>query len=333
MKFQNVVYRCSIIALCCLSVTACATRDAEGVKYSAFAQDWFGPGSADDINNNAKAIYDTAQKGYNLIGYLSVNRIEGRNYSETVDSQAKEKAKELGVDLIMQVSKEKLKSTHDVSKGLEWRTRVQGVELVREHRTAWVAGDEYNYYATEYFAWKYNPSMAYTTIAPAAAALGYNDVLNQLMKKGVSPFASFSKKIELSPPALAIKARHGDTLRLLLAYEKKPSDRMYGLLEFAIKEGDLDAVKLLVKKGLDVNAPGYEYKPLMYAAENGHKDVVIYLLKKGADPTYSVLTYAGSTPKSVMASARRSNNPEIVKIIKDAICRVPKDCVAWFGKE
>lgn len=325
----------SVIALCSIALCSCATHDAEGVKYESFNQKWRHV-SADlsAVNRNAKMIYDTAKKGYCLSGVLFVNRLEGKKYSETIDSQAKEAARKKGIDLITLASNAKQKSAQDYKEGIETRTIVQGVQLVKQWRNATVkSGSEYNYHSTEYFTWTYNPAMAYTTIAPAAAYLGYDNVLKQLMKKGVSPFASFSNEVELSPLALAIKAHRLKTFRLLLSYTNKSSERMRDLMGFAIQEGDLRAVKLLVGKGLSVTVwINSKRTPLMYAAEYGHKDIVIYLLKKGANPKAYYETYAGmEEPNSAVALAKSNHHPEIVKILKAAICRVPRDCQAWFG--
>lgn len=340
MEYKSIFSRYSVIALCALALSSCATNKQEGVKYGPFeTRVWYDTEDIDAVNRNAKVIYDIAQKGYALSGFLFVNRMDGRKYSETVDSQAKQEAKKMGIDLITQSSGEITKTTRDVSEGLEHRTRVQGFELIREHRAAPVwSGDTYSYRSTQYLAWKYNPAMAYATLMPAAAALGYNDVLKQYVKKGVSPFTSFSEQIDFSPPALAIKGHHPDTLRLLLSYGGVTPKRMDGLMELAIKAGDLPSVKILFSKKLEMSRGQYaknpkeiynerdesEYTPLMRAAYAGQKDIVVYLLQQGADPKLGRVTYYGYQGPTYMAEVGR--HPEIVAILKAAICRAaPKD--------
>jgi len=56
-------------------------------------------------------------------------------------------------------------------------------------------------------------------------------------------------------------------------------------LLYASREGDLEAVKLLVTAGAKINATtGVGDTSLMLAARNDHTDVALYLLDKGADP-------------------------------------------------
>ena len=54
----------------------------------------------------------------------------------------------------------------------------------------------------------------------------------------------------------------------------------YALI-LAAKNGNLEKVRYLVKKGADINAENNE--SLRWSAINGHLEVVKYLIKKGAD--------------------------------------------------
>lgn len=59
----------------------------------------------------------------------------------------------------------------------------------------------------------------------------------------------------------------------------------FNVLTLAAQEGSVDAVKLLLKYGADVNGLPEAYgMPLVTAADAGHVEVVRLLLEKGADP-------------------------------------------------
>jgi uncharacterized protein len=56
-------------------------------------------------------------------------------------------------------------------------------------------------------------------------------------------------------------------------------------LVFAVRQGDLESVKILVEAGGDVNqATRYGWSPLLAAIQNRHYRIASYLLDKGADP-------------------------------------------------
>jgi uncharacterized protein len=56
-------------------------------------------------------------------------------------------------------------------------------------------------------------------------------------------------------------------------------------LHIAVRWGDIDAVKLLLAAGLDVNKHGeHGYTPLHEAASCGHQQIVKLLLEAGANP-------------------------------------------------
>ena len=66
-----------------------------------------------------------------------------------------------------------------------------------------------------------------------------------------------------------------------------PSGGMTALL-FAIREGNLDATKLLLDRGADIHASsGNHTPPLVIALMNGQVGLARYLLDRGADPNAS----------------------------------------------
>lgn len=81
-------------------------------------------------------------------------------------------------------------------------------------------------------------------------------------------------------------------------------------LLFAVQQGDLDSVKLLVNAGANVNdLSGIGYTGMLIATRMDRSDVAHYLLEKGADPN---IAEAGHTVLH-MAVARR--NVELVKAL------------------
>ncbi|KAL3526164.1 hypothetical protein ACH5RR_014536 [Cinchona calisaya] len=77
---------------------------------------------------------------------------------------------------------------------------------------------------------------------------------------------------------------HFEKVMLEFAIEKGNfSAGEFYALHFAARHGDLDAVKLLINRGYNVNAPdGNDYTPLMLAAREGHAHVCKLLISYGA---------------------------------------------------
>lgn len=75
--------------------------------------------------------------------------------------------------------------------------------------------------------------------------------------------------------------------------------------------GNLDAMKLLLDYGADINLPGVRHKtPMAWAAEAGRKDAVALLLERGADP--SIRDDEGKTPLDI---ARERGHKDIIDLI------------------
>jgi ankyrin repeat protein len=67
-------------------------------------------------------------------------------------------------------------------------------------------------------------------------------------------------------------------------------------LLFAVRQGSMEAVDVLLAAGADVNqvSAGDKSSPLVIAVANGHFDIAMHLLAKGADPTLAAEN--GATP-------------------------------------
>lgn len=83
-------------------------------------------------------------------------------------------------------------------------------------------------------------------------------------------------------------------------------------LNYAVKNGDLNAVKALVAKGANVNGRSMHFQiPLMSAVMGGDTEVVVFLISKGAD----VNATAYHRDVSVLSAAVIRDNIEIVRIL------------------
>ena len=112
----------------------------------------------------------------------------------------------------------------------------------------------------------------------------------------------------------------------------------------ACKTGNIAEAERLIAAGANIDAPGLDYGPLVWAANNGHAACVSFLLEKGADPdirqtlerwtplmcaaskghaeTVEILVKAGANPSlrnkdgnNALALARMENHHEIVNIL------------------
>lgn len=89
----------------------------------------------------------------------------------------------------------------------------------------------------------------------------------------------------------AIKENDLNALKILLKSGADPSAKLddYGRMAFmlAAANGYVEILKFLVKNGADINATSdYNRTALILAARNGHLEVVKILLENGADPNY-----------------------------------------------
>ena len=77
----------------------------------------------------------------------------------------------------------------------------------------------------------------------------------------------------------------------------------------AIQTNNIDAVKSLLERGVDVNEPAYTTKtPLHYAAHSRNKDILNLMLSEGAD--LEAKTEQGFTPLSYAVGLNRRSPPQ-----------------------
>src|SRR5438309_887236 len=145
-------------------------------------------------------------------------------------------------------------------------------------------------------------------------------------------------------------ARAGDTVRITAVLDKgidinaKAPYEMTALL-FAADSGRLDAVKLLVARGADVNARDtfYHAHAADLALTNGYVDVAIFLLQngsKGGDDALTVAVQSNDAAlvraalasdvtrqglRSAMALAERTKRADLAPIIKAALDARPTE--------
>jgi hypothetical protein len=108
------------------------------------------------------------------------------------------------------------------------------------------------------------------------------------------------------------------------------------LLFYAVRRGDLTAVKELLRRGVDVNArTGGGWTPLHVAAENGRVEIAELLISSGAD--VNARTKYGSTP---LHEAARRGHADVVRLLLergadpgmvDDYGRTPLDIAREYG--
>ena len=163
-----------------------------------------------------------------------------------------------------------------------------------------------------------------------------------------------------APPATPMSedlwaaARAGDVARITAALDKGAdvnTKTRYGAtaLTFAADKGHLDAVKLLLSRGADVNAQDtfYQMRAIDMAMMNNHAPVVTLLLERGSKGAPGVLQQAiqrgnvelvaralespdltRAQVRPALAGAKKVNNPEIIALIEKKLAAMPAENAA-----
>jgi ankyrin repeat protein len=123
------------------------------------------------------------------------------------------------------------------------------------------------------------------TVFGQAASLGDVPLIRQLLKLGLNPNRTDSRKADL-PLASALFARQTEAVRALLSARADPNlpgARGVTPLEIALREELLEAVQLLLHRGADPNHVSPKgLTPLMAAVQCGQKEIVKALLQRDA---------------------------------------------------
>ncbi|KAI8185414.1 putative ankyrin repeat protein [Colletotrichum sp. SAR 10_75] len=123
---------------------------------------------------------------------------------------------------------------------------------------------------------------------------GHEDVVGVLLEYGTD--ANFGSACEYPLDwAMVMEGKIGDITRLLLDYGADPTKIRTNLLSFAVRDEDMNMAKLLIGKGVDVNAADESrWTALHFAAMNGLLDFVLLLLKHL--PVATAADLMGRTP-------------------------------------
>jgi len=143
-----------------------------------------------------------------------------------------------------------------------------------------------------------------TTAAMWAAEQGHASVIQLLAEHGADLAAQSASITPLRrrglgfAPLTAAGAKAGGT-------PAPPKGGLTALL-FAIREGEIDCVKVLVASHVDVNQPSVDSSsPLLVAVQNGYYDIASFLIDHGANP--NLANSKGWTP---LYLAVKNRNPE-----------------------
>jgi ankyrin repeat protein len=166
-----------------------------------------------------------------------------------------------------------------------------------------------------------------------AAATGYADAARRLALMyyvGGGVAEDVSAAIRWASIADALGAV--DTLSSLLGGEASddraaPVSSNVQRLHDAISEGDVEAVRVAIADGADVEALDYmERTPLMAAASEGHIEIVQALLDAGADPNhYRVEVMFVAVLDTALKRAREGKHRAVVKLLEEAGALEAKD--------
>lgn len=126
----------------------------------------------------------------------------------------------------------------------------------------------------------FNQSDSYKSVFNVATAQGYLDILRDVFENLKSRGIKFDVRSLLLD---AIYKNQTDVSKFLIdmGIDQSNGANLQDILEKVISHGNLELVKFLVEKGIDIH---YEDDaPVRYASEDGYVDIVKYLVEQGAD--------------------------------------------------
>jgi uncharacterized protein len=110
----------------------------------------------------------------------------------------------------------------------------------------------------------------------------------------------------------------------IAAWTDDPQDIINNAFVYACNRNQIDAARLLLEKGAQVNAipPGFDYSGtgLHYAAHNGHRALAEFLIERGADVNIKD-TKVGGTPAGW---ADHGGHPELKNYLEQIAAKTPR---------
>jgi ankyrin repeat protein len=105
------------------------------------------------------------------------------------------------------------------------------------------------------------------------------------------------------------------------------------LLDSAVRSGDLDAVRTLIERGVDVNALDTDtyQTPLMTALELRQLDIVLQLIEAGADPTREGTGIATTGENAITVAARQASPWALRQLVESRARQVDLDRALMLG--
>ncbi|HOZ46398.1 MAG TPA: ankyrin repeat domain-containing protein [Candidatus Hydrogenedentes bacterium] len=122
---------------------------------------------------------------------------------------------------------------------------------------------------------------------------------------------------QMPPMHRAAYLNYGDAIEDMLDEGGDPTEENASgetALHLAVRLGNLEATRALVKSGMDVNMPSIlGFTPLHWGALNGRSEIVELLMANGADPHAHEWVAGGMTP---IVMARKMGYTELAEVME-----------------
>lgn len=147
-----------------------------------------------------------------------------------------------------------------------------------------------------------SPVRSVTVMRGGVIHVEYDDTLGA--GSTLTLFPSVARGSDRVDWACSVKGIDPERLNILRPPCVRTPQSPIGDLMQAVRQGDDDAVRHLLARGLDVNQQFQGDRPLPAAVDRGRLDITGLLLEAGADPDQSASYYNGQTPLMIAATHR-----------------------------